>query len=538
MPSATIPEQLFLSRWKSIDFTGWNETEVREGFIIDLLHTLGYRKGTTYDLEMEKPLKLTEPFHRIGRERVNIDYAPSIRKRYFWIVEAKPGTPRDMHMGDLLQVHLYAVHPEVQARLVVLTNGWQVRAYDALTLTSWDDPLLVVNQTDPVDAFVELREMLGAANMLGFQRRRLLDIMRSTLESEVDVGSLDNLANELRKLATEGRKVVEENAKKLWMSSMKKHFDDEAAELGRDTIEALFVKMDFPTDGRPHPAKEFVRRIAEAGPPEQARLVDELAMHYRGRPHNIFRVLALHALVDLAEARIVVPRSSYVTSIPDCIDELARANIAYWSGSEVVNGLCHLDNVTLRVAMKLCLRARPLFEQILAAWKAAMTAEEKVKQGPALDAIVISSAGHLQEIMWRWYCRAPSAAAIWEGIWNLHAIEAELEKLPPMPSRRESVDFYGYEFLGLSHDHLRVGTWNVLKRQVGVLQSAGVDPRVLEFAAKSHEEVRAGIPQEARAPVGWKPTKTMAEVISALTTALALRFAATVGQQVQPGVVR
>jgi hypothetical protein len=49
---------------------------------------------------MEKPLKVTEPFYRIGRERVNFDYAPSIRKRYFWIVEAKPGAPKDMQMGD------------------------------------------------------------------------------------------------------------------------------------------------------------------------------------------------------------------------------------------------------------------------------------------------------------------------------------------------------------------------------------------------------------------------------------------------------
>jgi len=533
---ATIPEQLFLSRWKSIDFTEWNETEIREGFIIDLLHTLGYRKGTTYDLEMEKPLTLAEPFHRIGRKKVNIDYAPSIRKRYFWIVEAKPGKAKEMKMGDLLQVHLYAVHPEVQARLVVLTNGWKVRVYDALTLASWDDPLLVVNQTDPVEAFVELREMLGAANMLGHQRRRLLDIMRTTLDSEVDVGALDNLANELRKLATDGRKVVEENAKKLWMASMKKHFGDEEAELRKDTTEVLFVKMDLPTDGRPHPAREFVRRVVQAGPPEQARLVDELAMRYRGRPHNIFRVLALHASVDLAEAGVIVPCSSYVTNIPGCIDELALANIGYWSAHDVVNALCHLDNVTLRVAMKLCLRARPLFEQILAAWKAAMTAEERVRQGPSLDGIVISSAGHLQEIMWRWYCREQSGAAIWEGIWNLHAIEAELEKLPPLPPQREAVDFYGYEFLGLSHDHLRVGTWNVLKRAVGTLQSAGVDQRVLEFAAKTHEDVRAGIPQEKRAPEGWQPTKGAEEVTAALTKALALRMAATVGQAVQPRV--
>jgi hypothetical protein len=115
MSALTIPERGLLARWQSIDFTDWNEAAVREGFIIDLLHTLGYRKGTSYDLEMEKSLKLAHPYHRIGRKKVDVDYAPSIRKRHFWIVEAKPGKPVEMKVGDLLQAHLYAVHPEVQA---------------------------------------------------------------------------------------------------------------------------------------------------------------------------------------------------------------------------------------------------------------------------------------------------------------------------------------------------------------------------------------------------------------------------------------
>ncbi len=358
MATVTIPEQLFLSRWKSIDFAEWNETEVREGFIIDLLHTLGYRKGTTYDLEMEKPLTLAKPYHRIGREKVNIDYAPAIRKRYFWIVEAKPGKAQEMKMGDLLQAHLYAVHPEVQARLVVLANGWQVRVYDALTLSSWDDPLLVVNQSDKEEVFVELREMLGAPKMLAYQRKRLLDIVRTTLESEVDIGVLDNLAGELFASSPQMAGGSSKRTQKLWMSSMKKHFDDEEAELRKDTTEVLFVKMDLPTDGRPHPAREFVRRIVQAGPPEQARLVDELAMHYRGRPHNIFRVLALHAFVDLAEAGIVVPRSSYVTSISGCIDELAQAEVRLASREIEVRHRGHHLEPDLRQLV-----ARPLRER-------------------------------------------------------------------------------------------------------------------------------------------------------------------------------
>ncbi len=87
---------------------------------------------------------------------------------------------------------------------------------------------------------------------------------------------------------------------------MKAHFEGEEAELRKISLE-IFVKMDMPTDGRPPPAGELVRRVLQANAAEQAGRIDQVAMRYRGRPHNIFRVLALHALVALAEAGVVVP---------------------------------------------------------------------------------------------------------------------------------------------------------------------------------------------------------------------------------------
>lgn len=195
--------------------------------------------------------------------------------------------------------------------------------------------------------------------------------------------------------------------------------------------------------------------------------------------------------------------------------ELAVSNIGYWAYSEVVNALCHLDNVAMRVAMKMCLRGRPLFEQILEAWKAAMTAEEKVKQGPSLDGLAISSTGHLQEIMWRWYCSGSSGAAIGDAIWNPACHRSRTRRICPVPAQGEALDFYGFEFLGLSHDQLRVGTWNVLKRKVRVLQAAGVDPSVLDFAAKTHEEVRSQI--RATGTPGMGTEQDDAGVTSAFT---------------------
>jgi hypothetical protein len=528
-----LPERVFLDGWKSTDFSTYNETEVREEFIIHLLHALGWRKGTTYDLEMEKSVKLSAPYHQIGRKEVVIDYAPSLRKRYFWIIEAKPGKEKEMRESALLQAHLYAVHPEIQARMIVLTSGWEVRVYDALTVTSWNDPLLVVKQGDGDDKFIALRDMVGAENMLAYQRMRLIDIVRTTLETEVDLSAFDKMAWQLKKLTTDGRTIVQDNARKVWLASMKDYYHGEKTALEGDSIEVVMLKMDFPTDGRPPPVNEYVRRVRQADPVEQARLVDLLAMNYRGRPHNVFRTGALRVLVDLAEAGVDVPKSSYVNSVQACISELALANSMYWTGSPVLYALCHLDNISLRTTMRLCLRQVRLFEQILGQWKATMSPLDLAKVNPSLDSLVYGATALLQEIIWSWYCRALSAETIWEGIWSLQAIEAEVEKMPDPAYRGEELDLNGLAHFGRGFDQLIAGTWSILTRKRDVLKDSEIDPRVRTFVGLTREQALAQIPPEPRAPDGWVPTKTLADIWAFFEIAVRARLEAMVVAQLQ-----
>ena len=89
-------EKMFVERWRSLDFTAWNESDVREGFITPLLHILGYAKDTMRDILREKTLTLSEAYHRIGRKRVDIDYVPTVRLRRYWVIEVKPGNTKQM----------------------------------------------------------------------------------------------------------------------------------------------------------------------------------------------------------------------------------------------------------------------------------------------------------------------------------------------------------------------------------------------------------------------------------------------------------
>lgn len=95
----------------------YDSREIRGNFIAPLLKLLGYGKNTVNNGLIEKSLKLKEPFRRIGRKNIRIDYLPTVRLKSFWIIEAKPGYV-DLEVGDFLQAYFYTIHPEVQVQIL------------------------------------------------------------------------------------------------------------------------------------------------------------------------------------------------------------------------------------------------------------------------------------------------------------------------------------------------------------------------------------------------------------------------------------
>jgi hypothetical protein len=165
---ANLFQDQFIKYWKSLDFSTWNEADVREDFIAPLLKILGYAKNTIDNITREPSLRLQEKYHRIGRKQIEIDYIPTIRLKKFWIIEAKPGNNKEMNFGDLLQAHFYAIHPEINARFIVMANGWEVRVYDALVAGDWDDHICLCTQENCETTFSELANILGSRSMTAF----------------------------------------------------------------------------------------------------------------------------------------------------------------------------------------------------------------------------------------------------------------------------------------------------------------------------------------------------------------------------------
>jgi len=117
-----------------------------------------------------------------------------------------------MVLGELLQVHLYAIHPEVNAPWIVLINGWSIRIYDALAVNSWDDTIFICTKDDCEQTFSQLRGSLGARSMLRNMRRRLLQHLESTFKVEADEREYMAFSDSITKLMKSAREAISANA--------------------------------------------------------------------------------------------------------------------------------------------------------------------------------------------------------------------------------------------------------------------------------------------------------------------------------------
>lgn len=502
-------DKLFLDRWTKMEFSDWNEADIREEFIAPLLIVLGYSKGTINDVVREKALILTKPYHRIGRKRISIDYIPTVRLKSFWIIEAKPGNKREMNYGDLLQAHLYAIHPEIKAPFIMLTNGWEIRIYDSLTVDSWQNPLYISTQEDCFETFEGLKQIVGAKQILSYQRKRVLDIIKDSFVVEIDEKQVEAFNTEVNKVLSEALLIVRENANQIRITSWKKAEEEEKENLRKLDIKLLMVHMDIPTDGRVVAAREYLRRIVDAEPEERNHLVDLLVMNYRARPHAIFRVLSTYVLLGLLKREIEVEKSLYVNSVKSSLDELVKANMTYWVQSPTSNALCHLDNITLRLAKKICIRlGMELLTELTEEKKRVLALEELLKDNPTVAKHMVGLIGFIGEYLWRQFCSG-SENEIWQGIWLLQTIEEMIEKIPIPKYPDGDSDLLFFESYGKGFDMLCVGTWDVLQHDVDILTKANISNEVINFALLSRNEVIDSIPSEKPRPAGWKPDENI-----------------------------
>ncbi|MBO9204210.1 MULTISPECIES: type I restriction enzyme HsdR N-terminal domain-containing protein [Niastella] len=233
-PLISDAELLQLKRLSKLDFSKYNETEVREFFLIELLKLLGYQSGTDYSISLEQSFPLNNLSLYPGSKRIKLDYICSLRKQYFWLIEAKEGKcrnplrPPKIRAKDVEQAFFYSQHPEVNCRYFVVSNGWYIQLYDRDTLAGKLTPILAIKHTDLPEKFLELDQYVGATQILPMVKEKILDQIEKVFASEIRIERLDEFIDEVKEKAARVRGKVEEAAREIYF---KNHPENEALKL-------------------------------------------------------------------------------------------------------------------------------------------------------------------------------------------------------------------------------------------------------------------------------------------------------------------
>jgi Type I restriction enzyme R protein N terminus (HSDR_N) len=169
-----------LARVAALDVNGFSEAEVR-AFVIDpIVRILGYGKGSIFSVDLERKIDFLE------KDKF-IDYKMTLWKENFWLIEAK--RPRRgksaFAYADLAQAVEYAIHPEVNAALVVLCDGEKLEVFDREA--SVTAPVLRVRRENLVTEFDKIRLLLEPWQIWFFQKRRIVRLLDKVFDKEFNL---------------------------------------------------------------------------------------------------------------------------------------------------------------------------------------------------------------------------------------------------------------------------------------------------------------------------------------------------------------
>ncbi len=499
----------FIKFWKANNFSGWNETDIREEFIAPLLKLLGYSKNTVDHIIREQNLNLQEKYHRIGRKQIAIDYIPTVRLKKFWIIEAKPGDPKKMDYGDFLQAHFYAIHPEISARFIVMINGWEIRVYDALNSNDWENYILLVNQENCGETFEELIEILGSNSMGAYLRKYILSTVRDSLLAEIDVEAAESLKKDVFRIYSETLPIIRKNAHDFQLEAWR-NMEKEAAEtLTALPIAQLLIQMDIPIEMRAKFGMEYARRIINANDQERTTLYRKLKQTCYGRPHNIFRVQMVATLLDLIRSNIAIFDGQNAIDLKEELISLANYNMSYWEMNypdpidSISFAICHLDNICSRLAYKSARRfAMEPLKELVNAKLTTFSVKDLLISPPTVARELVGSINLVQHMLWQ-RAMEQDARAIWNNIWLMEDLERIIEVIPEVPYADGDRDMLGFNQYGKDLDTLRLGTWSLLDGDRKLLSEKVIDMHINDILSLSRDDARCKIPAPIQRPANW-----------------------------------
>jgi hypothetical protein len=242
-----------------LNFDGRGESFVESNFLTPLLACLGYEQHRDYEVirhgDKGSSFKLRYPSVEQGGRRVrkfNPDFIPTIRKKAFWIIEAK--SPKDVEYpfqgAFLVQGLQYCLHPEIQARYLLVSNGVNSAlfvAFGALNLEQdLYSPILEFTTKELSEKWGLIFDLLSAEKLRATIEDDLKLMYDKLCLSSLDTGYPKQLIRKLGSEQFQHTDAISKHVQALEMERNKIYFDRLAAQKAGLTASQAYALMEKP----------------------------------------------------------------------------------------------------------------------------------------------------------------------------------------------------------------------------------------------------------------------------------------------------
>ena len=229
LPPLTQEDIHTLEKIQALNTEGYTEAEVRAYVVDPFVRILGYEKGTTFSPDLERRVDFID-------SRKFIDYKCTLWEENFWIIEAKKPKSRRRKCFEYAvfrQALEYAVHPKINAALVVLCDGDLFEVFDREENVK--NPILRFNRNNLVQRFNDLRGLLSPWQVWFFEKRRITRLIDKVFDREFNLQRLAEF-QQLVQTRLQGKRAIV-------LSNYQKAFDGK-----RDHHERIEILRSMPTD--------------------------------------------------------------------------------------------------------------------------------------------------------------------------------------------------------------------------------------------------------------------------------------------------
>lgn len=261
----------------ALDFSGRGEAYVESNFLTPLLQCLGYEAHKDYEVRRhgddESMFKLQYPPVEKGARPVkqyNPDYIPTIRKKVFWIIEAK--SPKNVTFpfdySFIVQGLQYCVHPEIQAKYLVISNGRYTSIYDAHGSVFLGEDIYAsivdIDNKDIISKWNDIYQLLSVETLRGQIEADLRKMYEKLCLSSLDERYPEHLMREIGKQRAEITQQIRKEVARLHAKSLQDGLDCHQADLGQQDSVQLLTMMNMPMGiGKPAGIHLVERSISE-----------------------------------------------------------------------------------------------------------------------------------------------------------------------------------------------------------------------------------------------------------------------------------